>query len=66
MLLVTSRWNVRSYNSGLTGFEIFKFVLLLLIVLGAQAVLIWYQSTLLRIHVNVSKLNVTVRLLIVR
>jgi hypothetical protein len=38
----------------MTGFEIFKFSLLILIVLGAQAVLIWYQSTLLRIHVNVS------------
>lgn len=49
---VTSRWNVRSYNRGMTGFEIFKFSLLILIVLGAQAVLIWYQSTLLRIHVN--------------
>lgn len=54
---MTSRWNVRSYNYGLTGFEIFKFALLLLVVLGVQAVLIWYQSTLLSIHVSVSNNN---------
>jgi len=49
---VASRWNLSTINLGFTRFGLCKFLFLLIIVLGIQGVLVWYQTSLLQIHVK--------------